>query len=331
MKYPLTADIPKERDHDSYLKDVEKHKKDIEKLRKTKKNEKYTVNGIKGSSVLASLPNFDCVWGYPHDYMHGVLLGVERQLWNKWSKEFLSADQRKLINARLTNIQPTNEIHRTPRILLKKQSRKATEWRSWLLFYSIPVLSGILRQDLLDSYKLFVSSIFKLLSVNMTEDDLLSCEMNLLQFVYDCQNFYGASFMTFNVHCLLHMVQSVRKNGPSWATSTYAFENNIFNLKQKVTGPNGAINQMANRTLRDNNFQVILHDEPNELCRQFCNDIIDRKREKVSSAERSVNGAVLLDPVFGQAPKSSVSFYYRCLYKKKNVSRSILHPSQENK
>lgn len=315
MRYPLTGDNVKERDHDSYLRDVWNHEKDIKKLRETKKNQKYTVFGIKGSSILSSIPEFDCIWGFPHDYMHGVLLGVTRQLWNRWSKTFLSADQKKIINARLTGIQPTNDIHRTPQMLLKKKSWKATEWRSWLLFYSVPVLNGILRQDLLDSYKLFVTSIYKLLSTHISEEELLNCEMKLLQFVYDCQSFYGVSFMTFNVHSLLHIVQSVRKNGPLWATSTYPFENNIYNLKLKVTGPNGAVNQMANRTLRYNNFQIIISDESNEVCQHFYNNMIERKRDKVSRSIQIVNEAVLLDQVIDES--SEISVYSRCVFKKK--------------
>ncbi|CAG5072748.1 Protein of unknown function, partial [Cotesia congregata] len=149
-------------------------KKKSEKLPKSKTNETPTLRGIKGSTELLSLANFDCIWGFPPDFMHGVLLGVTRQLWNEWSKNFLSNAQKKLINKRLTNIQPPNEIQRTPRVLLQKKLWKASEWRSWLLFYSVPVLTGILRDDLLDSYKLLVSSVHKLLSYNITEEELLT-------------------------------------------------------------------------------------------------------------------------------------------------------------
>lgn len=38
------------------------------------------VEGVKGVSALAAVPNFDPVWGYPVDYMHCVLLGVTRQI-----------------------------------------------------------------------------------------------------------------------------------------------------------------------------------------------------------------------------------------------------------
>ncbi|CAD6223668.1 GSCOCG00013005001-RA-CDS, partial [Cotesia congregata] len=200
MRYPLTSENVQDRSHDSHIKDVEEQKKKSEKLPKSKTNETPTLRGIKGSTELLSLANFDCIWGFPPDFMHGVLLGVTRQLWNEWSKNFLSNAQKKLINKRLTNIQPPNEIQRTPRVLLQKKLWKASEWRSWLLFYSVPVLTGILRDDLLDSYKLLVSSVHKLLSYNITEEELLTCEINLLTFCYDCQNKYGVSFMTFNVH-----------------------------------------------------------------------------------------------------------------------------------
>ncbi|XP_057329179.1 uncharacterized protein LOC130670022 [Microplitis mediator] len=325
MKYPVTPEIPQQRDHCNYLKDVEKHKKDIKKIRKTKKNEKYTVNGIKGPSVLSSLPNFDCIWGFPHDYMHAVLLGVTRQLWNRWSKNFLTANQKKLINARLTNIRPTNEIHRTPQMLLKKRTWKATEWRSWLLFYSVPVLSGILREDLLDSYKLLVKSIYKLLSVNLGEDQLLTCEIDLLNFVCDCQKFYQVSFITFNVHSLLHIVESVRKNGPSWATSTYAFENNIYNLKRKVSGPNEVLNQMANRTLRYNNFQRMIYDEANISCREFYKKIIDKRQSNACNFVKSKDGALMMD-IVNQSSTGSISYYSRCL-----INSKMYHSQMYNK
>lgn len=59
--------------------------------------------------------------------------------------------KKKLINACLTNIHSTNEIHRTPQILIEKKSWKITERRCWLLFYNVSILSGILQQNLLDS------------------------------------------------------------------------------------------------------------------------------------------------------------------------------------
>ncbi|XP_040079427.1 uncharacterized protein LOC120850815, partial [Ixodes scapularis] len=38
------------------------------------------INGYKGPSPTVKLPHFDLVWGFTVDYMHGVLLGVTRQI-----------------------------------------------------------------------------------------------------------------------------------------------------------------------------------------------------------------------------------------------------------
>ncbi|KAH0534942.1 hypothetical protein KQX54_010590 [Cotesia glomerata] len=71
--YPFSSENPPLRDHEMYLTDVEQLKKDLETLPKTKKNEKYTVFGVKGSSVLSNLPDFDCIWGFPHLYAWGII------------------------------------------------------------------------------------------------------------------------------------------------------------------------------------------------------------------------------------------------------------------
>lgn len=39
-----------------------------------------TINGYKGPSPAVNLPHFDLVWGFTVEYMHGVLLGVTRQI-----------------------------------------------------------------------------------------------------------------------------------------------------------------------------------------------------------------------------------------------------------
>lgn len=49
----------------------------------TSKQQKV-VRGVKGVSVLYKLPNFDCVWDIPIDYMHCVCLGVIKALFSLW-------------------------------------------------------------------------------------------------------------------------------------------------------------------------------------------------------------------------------------------------------
>ncbi|XP_025154651.1 uncharacterized protein LOC105181391 isoform X3 [Harpegnathos saltator] len=90
-----------------------------------------------------------------------------RQMWAEWnspsSSFYLSRQQRDCIDKRLLNIKPPKEIHRLPRAL-KEGKLKASEWRSWTLFYSVPCLTGILNDNALASFILLVRSINVLLS-----------------------------------------------------------------------------------------------------------------------------------------------------------------------
>lgn len=52
------------------------------------------------------------------------------------------------------------------------------------------------------------------------------------------------------MHSLLHLMQSVRKSGPLWATSTFPYESNMFNFKKYVNGPKGVQNQIIENHLR---------------------------------------------------------------------------------
>lgn len=273
-----------------------------------KKNRKYTVKGVKGPCVLEKLPGFDCIWGFPYDYMHGVLLGVTRQIWNVWSKNFLSPNQHKLINKRLLEIKPPLEIHRTPRLLKEKSKWKASEWRSWLLFYSIPCLSGILDDELLNSFKLLVKSIYRLLTAKITEAELFQCEYDLLLFVNDSQRLYGPQFMTFNVHILLHAVDSVRNNGPLWATSTFGFESNLFYYKNDITGPKGVLDQIINRALRRNCFQNILSNSPDSASWNFCRTMFYERREVIMNFTKVNDGSLLFED-----KSTTAKLYNRCV------------------
>ena len=106
--------------------------------------------GIKGPSVLGLLPGFDIVKGFVPDYMHcvGLLLGVTRHfvcdLWFDTSnngRQFYRGPQIETINERLQNIKCPHEITRTPRSLKTVKYWKASEWRAFLLFYSLYLFS----------------------------------------------------------------------------------------------------------------------------------------------------------------------------------------------
>lgn len=110
------------------------------------------VNGIKGPSPVMNLKNFDLVWSYSVEYMHAVLLGVTRQMAECWFSSCNSTQQYYIgtpatvhdIDQRLLSIMPPHSFTRLPRSLKDRSYWKASEWRLWLLFYSLPCLLNVL-------------------------------------------------------------------------------------------------------------------------------------------------------------------------------------------
>ena len=136
-----------------------------------------------------------------------------------------------------------------------------SEFKSWLLFYSMPVLRGILPPVYLAHYSLLVASIHMLSSHCVSASDMDASEVYLNTF-YRCSVmlygklvlfliigcslllFAGNKFATMNVHMLSHLVESVRCWGPLWSYSCFSFE-----------GMNGYIKTFFHGT-REMNTQV---------------------------------------------------------------------------
>lgn len=216
------------------------------------------------------------------DYLHGDLIGLVLHLWKTWinskSPRRLTKQQQYEINERLIAMTPPHEIHKLVRPLTTEKFKfKASEWRSWLLFYAIPCLSGILDGYALQHFALFVKSIFTLLQTNITEKELRETEHDLLQFVYIFEILYGDRFVTLNVHTVKHLVQCVRCCGPLWSGSTFPFGNAIYFLKWPVHGPIGVYEQMSKNTLQANIYQSLvseLVESPTVL--EYCNSLFSR-------------------------------------------------------
>lgn len=82
--------------------------------------------------------------------MHAVCEGVTEMLTNLWfdssnhSKPWYIGKDMPDIDHRMSNIVPPADITRLPRSPSERAHWKASEFRSWLLFYCLPVLHGIL-------------------------------------------------------------------------------------------------------------------------------------------------------------------------------------------
>lgn len=212
----------------------------VEAARRQKRGvSRYIVNGVKGPSWFSLLKHFDLVRGMGIDYMHGVLLGVQKLLLTLWFSPTFSKERFSIflkveyVDERLSQILPSSEIKRLPRSISEHLKYwKASELRSFLLFYGLPTLYGLLPDNYFSHYTLFVHAIFILLQESISQADLQEADRLLDGFCKSFSNLYHPRFHTLNVHQLLHLVDDVRDLGPLYTHSCFAFEDkNGFLLK----------------------------------------------------------------------------------------------------
>ena len=216
-------------------------------------HQKAIINGVKGPSWLRKLMNYDIIDGTAIDYMHCVLLGIMRQLLSLWigsehhNEQYYIGRKIKLVDNRLEAINPPSIITRKPRKLSTHfKYLKASEYRAFLLYYSLPVLSGILPPQYLNHFSLLVISIHTLLQQSISHRQLLQCEHMINTFCQQFEILYGQRYMSANVHLLLHLPNTVRQLGPLWVYSCFYFEGQNGTLKSLVHGTQHIEKQVIN-------------------------------------------------------------------------------------
>lgn len=144
---------------------------------------------FKGKSGLLSLKGFDFVQGIVPDYMHGVLLGVTKNLLHKWfsptenKQAYFIGNRLKEISVRLQNIRPLECIERLPRDIEKHYGNfKATELQVWLLYYGLPCLLGILPDLYLQHFACLSEAVFILLGDKITPAEITRAKSLLMSF-----------------------------------------------------------------------------------------------------------------------------------------------------
>lgn len=132
----------------------------------------------------------------------------------------------KEIDTILYSIKPPSEITRVPRSITEYKMWKASEWKNFLLYYSLPCLQGIrMPKKYIDHWFFLVCSMHIFLREKISPVDFAIAERSIRQFVLSMEDIYNApQLMRFNVHLLLHIPQSVKNFGGLWATSCFSYE-----------------------------------------------------------------------------------------------------------
>ena len=244
------------------------------------------VKGFHDVTPLAKLPWFDLVLGIVPDYMHGVLLGVTKQLLNLWlspsryKKPWFIGNKAKAIDKRLKDMKPPDFIQRLPRELETSRAYfKASELQAWLLYYSVPCLIDILPQRYLEHFACLVEGVYILLGDNITPGSIDLARDLLSTFYKDHQLLYGDANCSLNVHNVgAHLVTYVQSWGPLWAWSCFPFEDLNGALLERVHGTGNQCRQLIWMLYAQNSLRANCHLIPDNKIQLFVQKMLSGER-----------------------------------------------------
>jgi hypothetical protein len=145
-------------------------------------------------------------------------------------------------DARLLKISVPDSVSRVPKTLFDYMHWKGSELQAWVLYFSLPVLEGLLPVVYLRHWGLVVGALH-ILSSDAAELD--TAEKLLLEFYKKFPELYSAEKCSMNVHILCHLTDCVKNWGPIWCYSCFAFETRNGDIKRLFHGSRDMSKQMA--------------------------------------------------------------------------------------
>lgn len=184
---------------------------------------KESIYGVR-YSVLLALPYFNPIQYTVIDPMHNLFLGTGKHTFKVWiEKELLKPDSLRRIEELCKCFNVPADIGRLPtNISSGYGSFTANQWCNWITIYSPVVLKGVLPDNHLRCWLLFVRACCILRSRLITRSEVTSAGLYLVEFCREFERLYGAEHCTPNMH--LHLKECFLDYGPVHSFWCYAFE-----------------------------------------------------------------------------------------------------------
>ncbi|XP_062510906.1 uncharacterized protein LOC134186832 isoform X2 [Corticium candelabrum] len=128
------------------------------------------------------------------------------------------------LDERLLSIKAPDHFSRIPHMLKEFSTWKASEYRSWLFYWSLSVLRGILPREYYIHYSLLVVGCRLLCGMKISSNDIDRARQLLLKFYERHELLYGTTSCTMKMHILQHLSEFVERSGPLWASYFFFFE-----------------------------------------------------------------------------------------------------------
>ena len=119
--------------------------------------------------------------------------------------------------------------------------------RQLLLYTRSSVFLNVLSENHYFYFTL-LQFIIRILSVSSIEDEKFAfCEEAIKTFVEGCETFYNENIMSYNMQCLLHIVDDVKNLGCIKTYIAIPFENAVREFTKNIRKPGSVLEQYYNR------------------------------------------------------------------------------------
>ena len=205
---------------------------------------------------FSRIKSIDLVNDFITDAMHCVYLGVVKALikflwvgspcgiFSKINQEIKNNANNLII--RLRKSISNSYFARKPRILEDIDRWKAAESRVFLLYLGIIVFE-LLPETLYHHFLLLSTSIAILENIEFSNQHSAFAEKCLKLFMQKGEYIYGSSFMSYNVHSLLHLVNDVERYGTLTDNSAFCFESFNSAFRYFIRARKSPLTEFVNR------------------------------------------------------------------------------------
>ena len=207
---------------------------------------KDSVKGVKGRCFLdelISLPD-----DVPIDAMHQVHLGCAKSI----ITALISSVQKRTaatIDERLKKIKTPRSTCGRTKLLSEIAFWKARDFKFFLFHFGTFCLADFIDDQYLQSFNQLSVAIRLLSMKEVTGDNIKEAERLIGDFQGSFVKLYGKESQSFNIHSLRHLCDQVRRKGPLWRNSAFAFESANHFLLSSVQGTMKSLSHLSDNFL----------------------------------------------------------------------------------
>ena len=150
--------------------------------------------------------------------MHASLLGTTKRMLSIWiskknaKEEFYVGSKLEDLDKILLNVKYPIEFPREQRSISEHlRFFKASEYRNFLFYASLPIMKYFLRATYYNHYVQYVIFMRLLTDTNCENKDVLLAFKIIVEYIREFETLYGKKNMTFNLHSHLHLPHQVQR------------------------------------------------------------------------------------------------------------------------